>query len=84
MQYSIFALVISLAATNIAAPAPKDEEIVNVGDIIAAKRDPTPEENVGVSSPGNSGITVGSILKRGEATEDNILPDILQVAPVNI
>ncbi|KAJ6031099.1 hypothetical protein N7540_001831 [Penicillium herquei] len=82
MQYSIFALVIFLAVTIIAAPAPKDEEIVNAGDIIAAKRDPAPEENVGVSSPG--GVTVDSILKREETTENNILPDILQVAPVNI
>lgn len=84
MHFSIIAIAIALAGAAIAAPVPEENsapEIVNVGDIVIAKRDPSPEENIGVSSGG--GVVVAGILKR-QVAEADLLPGLVEVGPVHV
>ncbi|KAJ5289057.1 hypothetical protein N7478_002087 [Penicillium angulare] len=81
MHFSIITIAISLAASAMAAPVPSNDEIVNVGDIVAIKRDPIPEENIDVL-PG--GVAVGGILKRDAIAEDDLLPGLVDLGPVHV
>lgn len=82
MQFSIISIALALAAAAVAAPVPEDNstpEIVNVGDIVTAKRDPSPEENIGVGSGG--GVVIGGILKRQEV---DLFPGLVEVGGVHV
>lgn len=81
MQFSIITIVISLAASVMAAPVPSNEEIVNVGDIVAVKRDPTPQGDLDIL-PG--GVSIGSVLKRDSIAEGDLLPGLVDLGPVHV